>query len=70
MGTVTEVGRLIKQGKDYDWQAGPINIANTMTAGAVGGTVFGATLNPALASTAAGGTYGELNELIGSVGGI
>ncbi len=67
VGTVTEAGKLIGQGKDYDWQAGLINIANTTTAGAVGGTVFGATLNPALAATAAGGTYGGLNELTGSV---
>ena len=67
VGTVTEAGKLIEQGEDYDWQAGLFNIANTTAAGAVGGTVFGATLSPELAATAAGGTYGGLNELTGSV---
>lgn len=61
VGTVTEVGRLIDQGGDYDWQAGALNIGNSEMAGFVGGGVLGGTGNPALAGMAGGASYGLLD---------
>ena len=61
MGTVTEVGRLIDQGSDYDWQAGLLNVGNSGMAGFVGGGVLGGTGNPVLAGMAGGASYGLLD---------
>ena len=61
VGTVTEAGRLIDQGGDYDWQAGALNLGNSTMAGFVGGGVLGGTGNPALAGMAGGASYGLLD---------
>ena len=61
VGTVTEAGRLIDQGGDYDWQAGALNIGNSAMAGFVGGGVLVGTGNPALAGMAGGASYGLLD---------
>ncbi len=61
IGIITEVGKKIDQGDNYNLTEGLLNIGNTTVSGIAGGAVFGSTGNPMLAGMAAGGSYGFLD---------